>query len=269
MDIIYLLLLSFIQGLTEFLPVSSSGHLVLLPLLSGYPDQGLDMDVVVHIGTLVAVMIYFWKDLLIMTQDSLRFVTSGFKKSAWTPSCQLVLMLVIATLPAVLVGFMLKTYALSDYLRSIPVIALSSIVFGGLMWVADRKRPYFHSTHQITFGAGLIIGIAQAIALIPGTSRSGICITAARFLGFDRTAATRFAFLLSIPAIMGAATLTTIDAVQNSVPLWTLQTFSALFFSAIFGLMAIHFMLRYVQRHPLTIFVIYRLILGGILLLVR
>jgi undecaprenyl-diphosphatase len=264
MSYLAILVLSFIQGLTEFLPVSSSGHLILVPKFFNWPDQGLEMDVAVHLGTLISVILYFREDIKDLLQHFFSYIASGFKQEKFTPETKLSFILVIATLPAVIVGFSLKKMGM-DMMRGIQIIATTSIVFGILMYIADR-RPQLWGLDKINWGSGFVIGVAQAIALIPGTSRSGICMTAARAMGFDRITSARFAFLLSIPAILGAGLLTTIDAVKGGHSVFNTTFGLAVALSFLFGLAAIHFMLSFLTRHSLGVFALYRVLLGIILL---
>lgn len=264
MSIIEIIILSFIQGLTEFLPISSSGHLIFMPKLFGWSDHSLEMDVAVHVGTLISVLLYFRRDILSMVTETVSYIFSGFKKTAFTDHVRLAFVIVVATIPAVIAGFTLKKLGV-DMVRHVWVIATTSIVFGLIMYIADR-RLQSRSIDEMGFGRGFIVGLAQAIALIPGTSRSGICMTAARFMGFNRVTAARFAFLLSIPSILGAGVLTTVDALKEGQNLLTQDFFVAIIASFVFGLMAIHFMLVFLNRHGLGIFTIYRVILGILLL---
>lgn len=265
MSTIEIIILSFIQGLTEFLPISSSGHLIIAPKLFGWEDHSLEMDVAVHMGTLISVLLYFRKDVLMMICEILQYIFSGFKKEYFKEHARLGFIIILATIPAVIAGFTLKKMGV-DMVRHVWIVACASIFFGLVMYVADR-RSQTYSMESMGWGRGFMIGMAQALALIPGTSRSGICITAARFMGFTRTTAARFAFLLSIPSILGAGTLTAIDAVKEGQSLLTYDFFVAITASFIFGLMAIHFMLVFLNRHGLGIFTVYRIILGTVLLL--
>lgn len=263
MSYLEILVLSFIQGLTEFLPVSSSGHLILAPKLFGWADQGLEMDVAVHLGTLLSVLLYFRQDVIDMIVHFLDYLGSGFNSSKFTRETKLGLIIVIATIPAVVIGFALKKIGM-DMMRSVHLVATTSIVFGLLMYIADR-RPQLFGLNKINWGSGFAIGVAQAVALIPGTSRSGICMTAARAMGFDRITSARFAFLLSIPAILGAGVLTTLDALKEGHNVFNSLFATAFILSFLFGLAAIHFMLTFLMRHGLGVFTIYRVILGVIL----
>ncbi|MBX3457217.1 MAG: undecaprenyl-diphosphate phosphatase [Candidatus Paracaedibacteraceae bacterium] len=257
--------LSLIQGLTEFLPVSSSGHLILVPKLLGWQDQGLDMDVAVHIGTLISVLIYFRQDVLELLSHFFGYVFSGFSRQKLTPETRLGLIIIVATLPAVFIGFGLKKMGM-DFVRSTYLIAGTSIFFGMLMWVADR-RPQLLGLDKVDWTKGFVIGLAQAIALIPGTSRSGICMTAARSFGFDRVTSARFAFLLSIPAILGAGVLSCVDAIKDGHPIIMGDLVLGVVLSFLFGLTAIHFFIRFLTKHGLMVFSVYRIILGILLLI--
>lgn len=256
-----ILILSLIQGLTEFLPVSSSGHLVLLPHLFGWQNQGLEMDVALHVGTLIAVLIYFWSDVWQLTTHFTRYCFKGFQKTDFNDYVRLAFCLIIATLPAIAIGFFLKKMGL-DGIRQTAVIAAASIIFALVLFAADHFSSQAKSLNHMTLGRALFIGFGQAISLIPGVSRSGICISAGLALGFTRIAAARFAFLMSIPSILGAATLTAYDALKGDTPIIWGNIGLGVLFSSFAGIAAIHFMLKFLVRHTLNIFVAYRIILG-------
>jgi undecaprenyl-diphosphatase len=271
MDWIQIIVLSLIQGLTEFLPVSSSAHLVLPAQLSPWPDQGLAFDVAVHFGTLIAVLVYFRRDLANMMSAVGRgpglanaVGWSGLlsRSAELDKDLDLLLKLSLATLPVLLVGLMARDL-IEGYLRTVPVIATTTMLFAGALWLADRRPG---SRADIDWSDAAWIGVAQAVALIPGTSRSGITITAALFLGLSRFSAARFSFLLSIPAILGAQLLLTRDLLldQSAVELWPLLTGAFLAFLA--AITSIHFFIRLLDRFGMTPYVIYRLLLGAILL---
>ncbi|MFK5978920.1 MAG: undecaprenyl-diphosphate phosphatase [Rhizobiaceae bacterium] len=254
-----IIVLAIVQGITEFLPISSSGHLILVPAFSGWPDQGLITDVMVHIGSLAAVLVYFWRDVLNLIGgglDLLRFKVTDHGKMA--------LFILVATIPAVVFGLYLKSMGITASLRSVEIIAWNAIIFGVVLYVADRVGKRTKVMEDMTISPALIIGFSQALALIPGTSRSGITMSAARFLGFERAEAARFSFLLGIPAIAGAGILTTLDFVETgqSVPTDALWAAFLTFFSAI---AAIAFLMALVKRMSFLIFVIYRLALGLLL----
>lgn len=259
MGLTYLFILALVQGITEFLPISSSAHLVLLPAFIGHQDQGLLLDVAVHVGTLLAVLVYHWRDLLDMGLSVI-----DWRNPARRASRQLVKFLVIATIPTVLCGFLLYLF-IPDGIRSLPVIAATTLVFGLLMWIADVKGGVEKEMSQMTFKSALYIGLAQILALIPGTSRSGITITAARFLGFNRVDAARFSFLLSIPTIAGAGVIGACGLAETGdISLWR-EAILAAALSFVSALVVIHLMIKWLKSFSLLPFVIYRLVLGGVL----
>jgi undecaprenyl-diphosphatase len=261
LDLLQTISLALIQGLTEFLPISSSAHLILPFQILGWPDQGLAFDTAVHLGSLLAVLWYFRLDVFSLTRATLIFVGTG-KPST---ESRFALNLLIASLPIIPVGLLLKDMVEIN-LRSIAVIAATTIIFGLLLWVADIKGRQTQADHQMRWHQALLIGIAQCFALIPGTSRSGVTMTAALLFGFDRQSASRISFLLSIPAIGGAATLKTIDLVtsQTTVDWMTLAIGCGL--SAISAYACIRLFLNYITRLGFLPFVIYRLVLGALLI---
>lgn len=251
------IVLAILQGLTEFLPISSSAHLILPSHLLGWPDQGLAFDVAVHVGTLLAVMSYFRHDIVKLMKgfiDSTFFATPNMDgKLAWC--------IIIATLPAGFIGLCLNG-SIEAYLRDALVIATTTTVFGLLLWYADQKTQLTKTLSQIGFRQALFIGCAQALALIPGTSRSGITITAALLLGFDRQAAARFSFLLSIPLILLAGSYKTYELLTTTHPIpWSFIFMGALV-SCISAYICIYLFLKLIEKLSMTPFVIYRLILG-------
>ena len=257
MDTLQIIVLALVQGITEFLPISSSAHLVLPSLLTDWPDQGLAFDVGVHFGSLLAVIAYFRKELWNMASDTLAYPATR----SYSPNIDLVFKLALATLPVVIVGLLAKDFIEAN-LRSLPVIATTTIVFGLLLWWSDRQPGHGAS---VGWSHALWIGLAQVLALIPGTSRSGITITAALLLSLNRTEAARFSFLLSIPTIAGAQLLLTLDLLEVGVERWSELMAGA----ALAGLSAyacIHFFVSLVERTGMLPYVIYRLLLGGFLL---
>ncbi|MEE8366236.1 MAG: undecaprenyl-diphosphate phosphatase, partial [Gammaproteobacteria bacterium] len=181
MDSIQIVILAIVQGLTEFLPISSSAHLILVPLVLQWPDQGLAFDIAVHLGTLLAVLVYFRTELVAMTVDWTRSLTGGRS----TDNSRLAWWVLVGTIPAVIIGYLFKDLVETD-LRSPWVIALATIGFGLLLWFADSKKPKTRNEYQLTLANVVLIGCFQALALIPGTSRSGITMTAALLLGLSR-----------------------------------------------------------------------------------
>lgn len=255
-----IVVLAIVQGITEFLPISSSGHLILIPALTGWKDQGLTTDVMVHIGSLAAIIVYFWRDVLSILAGLLDLV-----RGRWSGRARLAAYIAAATIPAIAFGLILKWLGLLDKIRGIEIVAWNALVFGILMLVADKMGPRLKAMEDITLKPAMIIGLAQALALIPGTSRSGITMTAARFLGFERAEAARFSFLLGIPAIAGAGVLTVLEMNSNGhvMPAGAVTAAIFTFFSA---LAAIAFLMAMVKRMSFTPFVIYRILLAGFLL---
>lgn len=261
MDFTQIVLLALVQGITEFLPVSSSAHLILVPVLTGWEDQGLAFDVAVHLGTLSAVVIYFRRELLRMAREWLFSLTgrhmSTDAKLAWA--------VIFATIPAGLAGLLLEGMV-EHLLRSPVIIALATIGFGLLLWWADAIGRRVRGEHQIGWRDVVVIGLAQALALIPGTSRSGITMTAALAMGLTRQAAARVSFLLSIPIILAAGGLETVRLVQQSTPVAWDVLVAGIVLSAVSAFFCIHFFLKLLERMGMLPFVIYRLLLGGVLL---
>jgi undecaprenyl-diphosphatase len=262
MDLIQIIVLSLLQGFTEFLPISSSAHLILPSKILGWADQGLAFDVATHIGTLAAVIIYFRRDVFAITRG---WLSSGFSRQM-DDNARLAWAIVIATIPAGLVGLMYGGWIEAN-LRSSEVIAYATIGFGVLLLVADHKANEHKSILQMTLLAAVVIGLFQALALIPGTSRSGITITAALFLGFQRDAAARFSFLISIPLILAAGLLKTKDLVEQATQVDWVTIGLAASISAISAYICIYFFLALINRIGMMPFVVYRLLLGAILLI--
>jgi undecaprenyl-diphosphatase len=250
--------LALLQGLTEFLPISSSAHLILPAALTDWPDQGLAFDVAVHLGTLLAVCGYFRRELLGFAAGSLQ----ALGQRTLNRDAAEVLKLGLATLPVALCGVLFKD-VIEDSLRSVTVIALATIVFGLALGLADRRRG---SAEEISWLAAGIIGIFQALALIPGTSRSGITITAALLLGLSRTRAARFSFLLSIPTISAAALLMVIDLLESPEAARWSELVAGAAVAGISAYLCIEAFVRLVERTGMMPYVIYRLVLGVMLL---
>ncbi len=261
MPLLHLFLVAVIQGLTEFLPISSSAHLILVPPVFGWPDQGLAFDVAVHLGTLIAVVAYFRRDI---AQMSVEWLDSVLGRGL-TPQAKLAWGVLLGTIPVGLAGLLFKEL-IETHLRSPLVIASTTVLFGVLLWVADRFGVRRNGVESMGWGHYLFIGVAQAVALIPGTSRSGITITAALMLGFDREAAARFSFLLSIPVILLSSALVSKDLVDAAQPVDWLSMGLGTALSGACAFICIHFFLKWIQAIGMLPFVIYRLLLGGVLL---
>jgi len=261
MDWIQALLLALVQGLTEFLPVSSQAHLVLYSLISGETYQGIDFDIVLHAGSLVAVVLYFRVELIRMAGDWLRSIGGGPR----TADSKLAWWIIIATIPAGLAGLLFKDHA-EAALRSPLVMAAALIGFGLALGWADWRFRGQRDEHSLGLKDVLIIGFAQALALIPGTSRSGITITAALFLGLNRESASRFSFLLSIPIIAAAGLLAALDLSESGFESGFGVLFIGFLAAAISTYACIHFFLAFIKRIGMLPFVVYRVVLGLLLI---
>ena len=258
MPLFLIILVAAVQGITEFLPVSSSGHLALIPVVTDQPYQGRAIDVAAHVGTLGAVLLYLRRDLT----DMLRALLPGGD----AVTRKLIAMLIIATLPVILAGFMMNKLD-PAWLTDVRVLAASNLIFAGLLWQADRIGRMTRAMNEMTFRPAIAIGLAQCLALIPGASRSGVTMTAALFFGFDRLAAARFSLLLSIPTIAGAGLLKGIDIARDGDAALGMDAALVALLSFGFALVAIGWMMRWLARADFRIFVWYRLGLGGLLVL--
>jgi undecaprenyl-diphosphatase len=256
--------LGVVQGMTEFLPVSSSAHLILLPRLLGWPDQGLDFDIAAHLGTFVAVLVYFRRDLSSLTRGIVAGLRRGAPESTRALS-RLGWWLVWATAPVALAGLLLAGWIEAN-LRSPLVVAATSIGFGVLLAAADLAARRDRDFTDLTLGDSLAIGVAQALALVPGTSRSGITITIARWRGLDRTTAARFSFLLSVPAGFLVAVKDGLDIATGKVHASQLAPMLVGFLvSGLAGYLVIGGLLAWLRRGSLLAFAAYRVALGGLI----
>jgi len=262
MPLYYLFLIAALQGLTEFLPVSSSGHLILLPVLTGMPDQGQVIDVAVHLGTLVAVIVYFWADLKIGLAGIPRMLTGRID----TPGSKLAFLLMVATLPAVVFGVILKVTGLNDMMRSITVIGWSMLIFGVYLYVMDQRGGTAKTDKDWNLRDAVIMGLWQAVALIPGTSRSGITITAARQLGYARQDAAKVSMLMSVPVIFASGIFLGAEVAMTADMAAARDGAIAAGFSFFAALLALTLMMRLLRSVSFTPYVIYRMILGVVLL---
>jgi undecaprenyl-diphosphatase len=261
MDWLQTVVLALVQGLTEFLPVSSSAHLILAPTLFGWSDQGLAFDVAVHVGTLAAVVTYFYRELLAMAVDWVRSIGAG----APVGQSQLAWAVICGTVPAGAAGLLLGDQ-IEQYLRSPLVIAGATIGFGLILWLASVMAREQRDEFSLSARDVIVIGCAQALALIPGTSRSGITITAGLFLGLKAKAAARFSFLLSVPIICAAGGLHSLSLIrQGAQANWAAVGVGALV-AALSAFACIHLFLVLLERVGMLPFVLYRLVLGGALL---
>ena len=272
------LIIAVVQGITEFLPISSSGHLILVPYITGSADQGPLIDVAVHVGSLLAIVVYFFKDVVTLARGGFASVGIGTAPA----ERRLFWWIVLGTIPAVAFGLAIKLGAFNslaetwfgitvtdeDLMASIrftDLIAVNLIVYGVLLGIADRLGKETKKFEDMSARDGLIVGLAQALAIIPGTSRSGVTMTAARALGYERVEAARFSFLLSIPAVAGAGVLIVPEIVEAGAQLaWDALVTGALTFLAAFATMA--FLMNFLKKASMLVFVIYRVAMGIALL---
>lgn len=251
--------LALLQSATEFLPVSSSGHLILLPRLLNWPDQGMATDIALHVGTLLSVLIYFRRDVMEIVNGCFDCAKRNFS----TFPARFVSNLAVASVPVFIVGFFCHKYIAENF-RSPRLVALTAIVFGILLYVADKKGKSSGTIRTMGMKDAFLIGSAQILALIPGVSRSGITITAARCLGIDRAEAARFSMLLSVPTIGAAGILGVLEIIKNPAT----QLFSTgilmtgVFVSFAGGMAAIGFLMRYLKTSSFVVFAVYRILLG-------
>lgn len=260
MTLLHLLMVALVQGITEFLPISSSAHLILVPALTDWPDQGLIIDVAVHVGTLLAVLIYFARDIVGMLWGA-----TMLAMGRWTPGGKLALQVVLASIPVVAAGLVLHALILAegrDLRLLVQIIAWATLGFGLLLWVADQTSLQVRKVGHLGWRDALIVGCAQALALIPGTSRSGITMTAGRFLGMERAEAARFSMLLSIPTILAAGTVAGVDLYQAGDADLTLGALIAGTLAFLTAWVAIAVLMRWLRRAGFGPFVVYRVVLG-------
>lgn len=260
---IHILLLSILQGITEFLPVSSSGHLILFSKFTTFPDQGLALDVAVHVGSIIAVMIYF--------SATIWQIIKGLAKSYFLPNLKndgnrLFWLIFVATIPAVIFGLWLKDNGMENF-RSTRLVGWTILCFGILLFIADKVGMTIRKVEHLTLLDAVLIGLAQCLALIPGTSRSGITITMGRFLGMERREAAKFSMLLSIPTIFGAGCLVAFELYQAGDMAAITDAFNGIVYSFVASLIAIYIMMWWLKKSTFLPFVIYRIILGSCLLL--
>ena len=262
MDIIQAFILAVFQGVTEFLPISSSAHLILLPYLLGWTDQGLVYDVAAHVGTLAAVVLYFRHEL----QRIVGGGVSVLRRQPLDQDGKLFWLLVAASIPIAVGGYLLHDFA-SGSLRSPLIIAVANIVFAGLLWWADSRVREVQSLDRIGWREAIVIGLSQVLAIIPGASRSGITMTAGLFMNMSRQVAARFSFLLAIPTILMAGGYEAYRLATQSIEAdWTSVTLMA-GLSFVSALLAIHWFLKLLDRFGMMPYVIYRLVLGCLLLI--
>lgn len=255
MTILQAIIYGIIQGIGEFLPISSSAHLIVAPWLFGWKDPGLAFDVALHLGTLVAVVVFFWRDWLNLAKAGVKGTGTSEGRLFW--------FLIIATIPGAVIGKLLENKAETAF-RNPALIGTMLIIMGIIIYVVDRVGTKRFNLMEVGFMRSLLIGISQAAAIIPGVSRSGITMSTGVLLGLNRESAARFSFLLSTPIILGAGLLKVKDLMHTSVE--TMPFVVGILTSAIIGLVSIKFLLEYLKTKGFTIFVIYRLIFGAVLI---
>jgi undecaprenyl-diphosphatase len=260
MDLLQIVVLAVIQGITEFLPISSSGHLILVPYFASWPDQGLEFDLAVHIGTLTAIVVYFRRTLLAMARDWTLSIARrrevGHSRLAWA--------VLFGTIPAGLVGLIFR-HDIETTLRSPLVVACTTIGYALLLFVADRSGAKRRDERSIGWLDVVVIGCAQALSLVPGTSRSGVTMTAGLFRGLTREAAARFSFLLAVPVMTAAGLADFVGYGEPAAPVDTRAIVLGLVLSAVTGLACIHYFLKWLTRFGMLPYVLYRLALGAVL----
>ncbi len=256
-----LVTLAIIQGLTEFLPVSSSGHLNLLHLLTTWGDQGPLMDVALHVGSLFAVMIFFWRDMIMFLG-----AVWSLLRGKITPEVRMLMLLIVASIPVFAVGFVVLKLNLLDDLRTLPVIAWANLAFAIVLLVADRVGMTIRRVEHITLKDALLVGLAQSVSVIPGASRAGVTVSMARFLGYERRESARFSMLLSIPTILGLGAAIGYELFKTGDLQLQNDAVVAGGLAFVTALISIWFMMALLKRTTLLPFVIYRIVLGGVLL---
>ncbi len=265
MILYHIILISIIQGITEFLPISSSGHLGLFHCFtdqcSHWDNENLAMDVAVHTGTLLAILLYFWRDVMRMLLG-LKDIGTGKANSS---NARLTLYVLVSSIPVIIAGFALY-YFEPDWLKTLYVIAWTTLIFGLVLWYADAKTTATKTIGQMTYKDSLLIGLAQVLALIPGTSRSGITMTAARFLGYNRSESAHYSMLLAMIAISGAGILIGMDVLKEGSTQLGIDVLIGIAVSFISGLIAVFSMMKFLEKATFTAFAIYRIILGIALL---
>lgn len=256
MDIIQALILGIVQGLGEFLPISSTAHLILVPYFFGWPDPGLSFDVALHLGTLIAVVGYFWKDWL-------EIISNVFNKKTESKNNNLFWLIIVATIPGVIAGYFFEKDAETVF-RNPLIIAFTLSAVGLILYLADKFSKKERSINELGLKDAIIIGLAQAVAIIPGVSRSGATITAGLFRKLDRASAARFSFLLSTPIIFGAVILKLPHLLKEGI---SAQIIIAVLASAVSGYLAIKYLLKFLEKSSYAIFFWYRLILAAIIII--
>jgi len=263
MSIFQAIILGALQGVTEFLPVSSTAHLILLPWAMGWPDPGLSFDVALHLGTLVALLIYFRAEWIALANSALGAVSGRNKPE----DARMAMLIIAATIPGGIAGALFE-HKVEDALRAPQIVAVMLIGMALVLVLAELIGRRIKNLDEISWGDGLLVGVAQAFAIIPGVSRSGVTITAGLFRSFTRETAAKFSFYLSTPLIAGAVAKKTLDILKSGAGIEQLTPFLVgIIVSGIVGYISIAFMMRFLQTHTTYLFVFYRIALGIVVLL--
>jgi len=257
-----LVVLAVVQGITEFLPISSSAHLILVPALTDWPDQGLALDLAVHVGTLGAVLLYYRSDIRAMTVGGMALLRAPLQGTAPEGGARLLMALAVGALPVFIVGGVLVVMGWDELLRSAEVIGWASVLFGLLLYVADSRAPMRFDMDGMTLPRALVIGLAQVLAIVPGTSRACITMTAARFIGFNRLAAARFSMLLAIPTIAAGGLGAGLKLARAEDAALTVDALIAAGLSFVVAYVTIILFMRWLTHATMTPFVVYRVVLG-------
>lgn len=261
MPMLHIIVLALIQGITELLPISSSGHLIIAPDLLNWKDQGVELDIAMHIGSMFALILYFWKDVL----NLFKGFFSICQRNTQTPDARFFMQLVVASIPAVIVGFTIELY-FKDIFRNKEIIVWTMIGYGCVLYIVDRYARQELTMQQMTYKNALIYGLFQSLALVPGTSRSGITMTAGRLLGYQRRDAARFSMLMAIPVIFGAGLLDVIELHKKGSSELIQDAIIAAAFTFVVSYITIFFLMSWLKRANFTPFVLYRLAFGGFLI---
>ena len=244
------ILIALVQGVSEFIPVSSSAHLLLISYLSKFNYTSLEVDISLHLGSLLAILVYFWKDLINILDNK-----------------KLLHLIIFGSIPLIVIGFIVNYFDVIYLLRNLKLIAWTTLIFGIVLFFADKKIAKNNIENNLNFKNIIVIGLFQVLALIPGVSRSGIVITASRMFGFKRVESAKISFFLSIPALIGASVLGAGDILNKNID-FNFIILISIFFSFIFSFLTIKYLLKYLEKFSLNIFIYYRIILSIILFLI-
>ena len=259
---LHIFLLSIIQGFTEFLPISSSAHLIILPKFLSVKDQGVIFDIAVHLGSLFAILIFFWKDSVSLIKGTILLITLNLRKK----ESQFLLRLILASIPVILVGLLLRIYKIDTLLRTLELIGWTMIIFGILLYLVDKIGKKNKKIEDWTYKDALIMGCFQALALIPGVSRSGITISGSRFIGYDRYNSIKLSMLMSIPTILASATLISTDLFEVTIDVDIFELIFSFLLAFFTSFLALFVLIKFIYKFHFTPYILYRIFLGLILL---